>query len=210
MASIVALIGTEKKMKTIKISIVVAASAFASFSFGQAFDWETVAPGTYSSVTMTNGGNSVTVSPIGATNPAILVSNPSVALLGSLSGSAFNAPVTFGNNRAQLWDFVTALSSVTFVFGDNGGDDDGTVTIRAYDSANAFLGQGTKFYGFSSVGDGITLSFANMDHFEFTTNGGVAHSMSAEVKASTPVPEPASMCAIALGIAGIVRRRRNH
>ncbi len=195
-------------MKRLFVSAFVVCST--PFAFGQAFDWDAVAPGTYpGSVTMTNGGNTVVVSPIAAATPLIFVTTAGLTPnLGTTSGAAFTSPIAFGNNRAMLWDFATALSAVTFQLGDNGGDDDGTATATAFDAANNMLGSGSVFYGTSAAGASISLSFSNMDHFELTTNGTTPHSLLWEVSSSTMVPEPASMLALGLGALGVFVRRR--
>jgi hypothetical protein len=185
--------------------------AVPSTGFSQAFDWQSVVPGDYTvPVVMSSGGNSVTVSALNTPNPIIHVADPAVPLLGSLSASAFNGSVLYGNNRGQLWDFALPLNSVTFLFGDAGGDDDGTVSIAAYDAANNLLGVGTKVYGGSASGNFMTLSFATMDHFQCTSDGAgtsAASSLFFEVSASAAVPEPNVVGMLALGALALLRRR---
>ena len=182
-----------------------------SFSvYGQSFNWQSVAPGNYSNpVVMLNGGNSVTVSVLDAVAPILSVRDNKVPLLGSVSGGGFNSSVVFGNNRGLLWDFLTPLNSVTFLFGDGGGDDDGTVSIRAFDAANNLLGIETKFYGTSAVGDSLTLSFVDMDHFECTTDGiSAPSSLSFEISASVAVPEPTTAALLSMAAAILLRRQK--
>lgn len=193
-------------------------STAVSFSaLGQSFNWQSVALGNYSTpVVMSNAGNSVTVSVLGAGAPVLYVSDPQVPLLGSVSGLGFNSSVVFGNNRGQLWDFVTPLNSVTFLFGDAGGDNDGTVSIRAFDAANNLLGIETKFYGTSAVGDSLTLSFVNMDHFECTSDAinlstiSAASSLFFEVSASIAVPEPTTSALLGMTVVILLRRQKRN
>lgn len=159
---------------------------------------------------MTSGGNSVTVTPIGAATPIISVEDPFVPLLGSMSGAAFDGSRFYGDNRGQLWDFLIPIDAVTFAYGDAGTDDDGTVTIKAFDSANNLMGSASKFYGTSAAGDTLTMTFAGMDHFEVTSDGApapVGSSLFFEVQASS-VPEPVSAIGLSLGALALIRRRR--
>jgi len=180
---------------------------------GQAYDSESVASGAYTSpVTMTSGSNSVTVSALNAASPILNVSTPNFSGLGDMSCAAFNDTVAFGNNRGQLWDFDNPLSAITFLFGDNGGDDDGFVTIDAYDAANNFVVGGNFFYGTSDTVGSLNLAGTNMDHFMVNSNGTQAPgSLFFEVSATTngAVPEPASMATLGLGVVALIRRRRS-
>ena|SRR5579863_3832112 len=191
------------------IATVVALS-LPAFGLSQAFNWDDQTAGTYAGpYTMTEGGNSVTVNALGAANPLIVIANPGVALLGTLSGAAFDGTVAYGSNADQIWTFSKALSSVTFDYGDNGGDDDGNVTISAYDASDTLLGSQTKNYGTSGLGDSMTFNFNGMVSFTCESGGAAPGSLFWEVSSSTvAAPEPLSIAALGFGVLALVRRRK--
>ena len=108
-----------------------------------------------------------------------------------------------------MWTFSEALSNVTFAYGDNGGDDDGNVTISAYDAFNNLLGSQTKNYGTSGSGDTMTFSFADMVSFTCVSGGPAPGSLFWEVSGSTvAAPEPVSVVALGFGVLLLARRRK--
>ena len=107
-------------------------------------------------------------------------------------------------------EFTSDLTQVTVEFADGGGDDDGTVTITAYNLSNVQVAQGTLFFG-SNPGIGtITVNAPDIRYFiaESDAPPGSPHSLAWDNMAVTPVPEPASMIALGVGIAALAARRR--
>lgn len=116
------------------------------------------------------------------------------------------APVRFAFDRA--------ISSITFNFGDAGGDDDGAVTIAAYGAAGDFLGSASHAYGAGAAqGGSLTLGFAGARYFIASTDGSIPNSVGwdiAGVRAAAAVPEPSAWALMILGFGavGVLTRGR--
>jgi hypothetical protein len=196
-------------MKLFLIAIVCAIGAYA-----ETFDFQSTAPGYYpSTLAVTNGGVTLTVTPEGFPNGFIEVTNSGVPLLGTLSpiGSQVN-PVA-GNQFAPLrFSFSQPVTAITFAFGDAGGDDDSPVVISAYDSSNTLLGtlNGTYPAG-DAVGATLSGTFADADYFVLTSGPHTPGSNSDSIYWEVPdvtfassTPEPGTFLLLGAALLGVV------
>lgn len=191
----------------------------------QVFLFENVATGDYpGSLTVNSGIQTLTVTPEGFPNGSVSVvlrASPLdqgvVANQGSTSVSGQFAPLRF--------TFSVPVASITFGFldaipgsapGAGGGDIDGSVTIRGFDSANNLLG--TMFYNNPAYDGGtyqtLSGSFAGASYFIASTSSPSdnMNSLIYEIVNSTVVPEPSSLamllcCGAMCGVFALRRRR---
>lgn len=204
-------LGKGEQMK--KLCLAACAVCASAAGFGQAFDFESTALGEYTpDLSVANGGQTLTVTVEGASGakPIVDIRTSNPALLGSHTSCAFIGSVAYGNNAAMRFTFASTVSSVTFLFGDAGGDDDGFAHADAYDAGGNWMGQASKYYGTSAAGDSMTAAFGTMKYFILTSDsvsGSAANSLCWEVSASTLVPEPASFAAILVGLIALRRKR---
>ena len=113
-------------------------------SFAQVFDWENLNVGTFNSVQQTVGGITATGTGIGNQIQVInfgsnIPTFQTRSIIGAIiAGSADRVPIRV--------DFSFVLTQVTVQFGDASSDDDGIVTVTAYNSSNA-VGASNKCTG---------------------------------------------------------------
>jgi PEP-CTERM motif len=194
------------------ISFALATPAFAATNF----DMEGIAPDAYQgSLAVTDGPLTLTVTPLNEPNGFVLARNSNVPLLGSVAliGSQTDTPI-FNEFIALRFAFNQAVNSITFNFGDAGGDDNGTVEIRAYstgDMGDSFLGSVEDVYpaGFAD-GKSLTLNFAGADYFvarTFGTNNenSIYWDIGAVRRAGgvAVVPEPSTLAMMLAGLLGL-------
>jgi PEP-CTERM motif len=206
-------------MRSLKFLLVFVAITSTAYAGVATFDFESTPYGFNSgSLVVSNGGLTLTITPQGDPTGFIYIGNPGVALLGSHSavGSQVNSL------QSDMFDplrftFSSPVTSITFAFGDAGGDDDSPVVITGYDAGNNPLGTLTTSYP-SGFGAGKTLSgsFANASYFILTsgphTPGSNSDSIYWEVPTVTfgAIPEPGTLVLFGsglLGLAGAVRRK---
>jgi hypothetical protein len=144
-----------------------------------------------------------------------LARDPGVPLLGSVALIGSETDTTIFNELIALrFGFNQAVNSITFNFGDAGGDDNGTVEIRAYsagDMFDTFLGSVEDTYpaGFAD-GKSLTLNFAGADYFvarTFGTNNenSIYWDIGAIKRAGgvVAVPEPSTLAMMLAGLFGL-------
>jgi hypothetical protein len=121
------------------------------------FDFETTAPGLYADgLSVTNSGLTLTVTPE-ASNAWIEIRDTGMPLLArSAIGTGTNPP-SVGGYVPMRFAFSSPIGSITFAFGDGGGDDDSPWTIAAYDSLDTLLVSNTGSYPMF-FGSGLTSS----------------------------------------------------
>jgi len=186
------------------LALVVASSSAANF------DWENLAAGAQASVSQTDGALTATATGIGAN---ISVFNMGVnagfesfetrSLIGALDGN--------GDRVGIKVSFSSLVTGVTADVGDASADNDGTITLAAYDSSDNFLVSASFVYGTSVGVINLGVFASNIAYVLGTTDAGTANGKNSVVWdnfTATPVPEPATMAALGLGAAALLRRRR--
>ena len=120
------------------------------------FNFDTTPSGFYSALTVTDGTETLMVTP--ESGGFVVVQNSGVPLLGSMSviGSLVN-PLQQDRFDSLRFTFSIPVKSITFAFGDAGGDDDSNVVIQAFDSNNVLLGTLSTDYP-ANFNSGKTLS----------------------------------------------------
>ena len=198
----------------LKFSIVLLAAAVSGFP--AVFDFETTSGGFYaSSLTVSNSGLDLTITPEGFPNGFLYVGDLSVALLGTKSvvGSQVS-PLAVDAFSPMRFAFSLPVSSITFAFGDAGGDTDSPVTIDAYSSTNIFLGGlSTSYDAGVSIGGTLGGNFPGASYFIVTSGVGSSNSNSlgweiVDVQISE-VPEPPTMWLLGGSLIGLAVGLRN-
>lgn len=172
-----------------------------------AFDFEDQAAGYYDgSRIITDGDLVLTITPEGA--DYLHFGDFDVGLLGgsAVTASVYN-PLLSDGFAPVRFAFDQAISSITFNFGDAGGDDDGAVTIAAYGAAGDFLGSASDTYGAGMAqGGSLTLAFAGARYFIASTDATNPNSIGWDIGAvqpAGPVPEPSAWTLMILGFGAI-------
>lgn len=200
-------------MKTAGIALLLASTPVAAAT---SFDMEG-SFGTFpGSLTLVDGSLTLTVTPDGLPNGSIFGLPSGVPLLGIGIIAGVN---TFGPYVPLRFTFDRDIESITFDFGDAGGDNDGTVLITAFDAGGVTLGTASDTYpAFDAAGRSLTLDFTGARYFIARSSGGdptrensLFYQISAASAAGAAVPEASTwaMMVAGFGLMGtMVRRKR--
>lgn len=178
-----------------------------AISSAQTFDWENLSLGSFSSVVQTVGGITATGTGVGAN---VQVLDMTFAFAGFGTRSIYGDGGAGGNRVPLRVDFSAVLSQVRVEFGDGGNDDDGTVTITAFNSSDVQVDQESFAFGFNTGIESLTLDAPDISYIVGGTNGSIVNSVAFDNMSVTPVPEPASIIAIGAGLAALAASRRRN
>ena len=203
-----------KKYAFIALAAMVSAPAFSA----TAFDFQGVTSGYYAqSLSLTEGAVTLTVTPEGNPDGYVLVQDWFIPGIGLGAIGTKTKPVDVQQFSKLRFSFNVAIDSITFNFGDGGGDDDGDAVIVAYDAGDNILGTASKtipVYEQSSLS--LTLDFAGARSFVVSSGAGLWNENSvwwdiASYRVGGAVPEPASWAMMIGGfaLAGAAIRRRS-
>lgn len=193
------------KVFTVSASLgIVVASSSAAF-----FDWENLSTGQQASVSQSNEGLTATGTGVGGNITAFVMgTNPGFESFGTRSLIGASDGV---NRVAVKFSFSSLVTSVSAQVGDAATDDDGTITLAAYDSSDNLIDSDSFAYGSSVLPITLSVGAANIAYVIGTTDAGVgvnAHTVVWDNVSATPVPEPATMATLAIGATILLRRRK--
>lgn len=189
-----------------KTRTLIAASllSLGSFASAQVFDWENLGLGNFSSVSQTVSGITATGTGVGGTIDVL-----DFGSFTNFSTFGTRSIVGGGDPRVAIRvDFSIDLTLLTVQFGDIGVDDDGTVTVKAYNSSNAVVDTNSMNYGLMDRLASLTLSAPDISYFIAVSGGPFPNTLVWDNMRVTPVPEPATMIALLAGVSALVARRR--
>lgn len=190
-----------------RILLLSLAAAFAVPSQAAFFNWENLALGNFNSVSQTDAGITATATS-NASGGLIESADHMGTGLAAFQTRAIIARQSSGFAPIRI-DFSATMTSVSIQVGDNGADDEGTITVFAYTAANALVDSDSFNYGLLNTP--VTLSVAGSGIAYIIGNGGGTSpgSLYWDNITANPVPEPATMAILGLAAAAMLRRRRN-
>lgn len=176
---------------------ILAMGLVPTASMAVLFDFNNASTGQWAAASQTVDGITATATGVGG-NLTVLNWGGSPVVAGGFSG----------NWLATRVDFNYGMTSVSAMFGDAGTDDDGNVIFTAYDSANNVLDQQMYAYGTSTGFASLTVTGSNIAYVIGSTSGTqFPNSVVWDNFSAQPVPEPATIAALGLGAAALMRRR---
>ena len=105
-------------------------------------------------------------------------------------------------------DFSSTVASVSAWLGDLGADDDGICSLEAYNAANVLVDVDSLAYGTSATPAGPLSVSGSIAYVLAKGSGPFPNSIFWDNVETTAVPEPATMAALGLGVAALLRKRR--
>ena len=187
-----------------KIYFVAGLGLSATCAYAVNFDFEGEASGFFGTPkTVSSGGVDLTLS-----SPQFVYIFPDSNFAGlgdhavaGRQGTAFTA---------LTHEFSVDILSATFLFGDGGGDNDGTVSLDLYDGADNYITTVSQFHGNSGSVGSITIN-QTFRKAVFTSLGGNSdNSLAQEWADVEAVPEPATMTLLGLGALAALRRKKRN
>jgi hypothetical protein len=157
---------------TFLLTAILLLATAGNVSAGE-FNFDTTPLGFSSTLTVTDGTQTLVVT--SESGAFVGVQNSGVPLLGlrSVIGSLV-APLQFGRHDSLRFTFSIPVTSITFAFGDAGGDDDASVVIQAFDSNQVLLGTlGTDYPANFNLGKTLSGNFpTGAKHFTLRSGLG--------------------------------------
>ena len=205
-------------MKTMfALAAAAAALAVAPANAATPFDLEGETTGVFPSVTVMDGSLSLTITSE-ARAGTVFIGGSGVGLVGQGAVANLGGGVFFGAFAPMRFTFGGVLDSVTFNYGDNGGDDDNPVSVSAFTAAGTLLGNvGGGYNAGETGGRSITAAFSGASYYILSSGSadGNPNSLLWDVASYTlagggGVPEPATWALMILGfgaVGGAMRRR---
>jgi hypothetical protein len=190
-----------------KLLAIAALMGSVSMGLAQTFDWETLpATGSFSSVSQTVGG--LTATATGEGGNVLVYDASSLSGFGSFGSRSLDGGQLLNYLPLRV-TFSSTVSSVTAWFGDAGVDDDGVVTIAAYSVSGQLLTQSSFNYGTTAVPESLTVTAPGISYVIGSASGTPTYPNSVlyDNFTVTSVPEPTSMCCVALGVLALIRRK---
>ena len=180
--------------------------ALGVISEAQTFNWENLDIGTPASVAQAASGVTATATPhLGG--DVIVVSDLSSTLPLFFSRS-ISADDTFNAGSSPLRiEFSTIVSFLYVEFGDGDPDDDGLVSITAYNMFDSEVATNSFSFGTNTGIGSLTLNAPNISYILTSSVSGL-NTMFYDNISVTPVPEPVSLIALGAGFAALLARRR--
>lgn len=190
-----------------KSTLIVLGLIAAGISQAVMFDWESISLGVSTSFSQTVGGLTATVTGVSSQVTSITASGGAANLPFGLRSVCGGVATPSNSWRPTRIDFSSTVTGVTAWFGDNGPDDDGTVTLSAYNANNILIGSSSIVRGTTLPAQSLTVNAVGIAYVIGTTNA-TPNGHSVVWDNVSTVPEPATMAVFGLGAATLLRRRK--
>lgn len=208
-----------KTFHVIRATVPVMVAALSSFSFGQLFDFESVATtpafaGGYTTLSMVSGGQTLVITREGGSAFDVIENTGGQAGKPASWGRNSLAPFFDVPGGSFVLDFSMGITFFTVETGDYGGDSD-DILLEAWTGAGGtgtLLGTAGGSYGASSFTTVLTPGgFIPGTAMSIIMRGGSAgfkESMFYDNITVESVPEPATFAVLGIGALALLRRKR--